>query len=48
MISSLHSYTVIVARRIRVNNYNGVSLGTWFDSVILVDPPVQEARKLKN
>ena len=26
----------------------GVALGTWFDSVILVDPPIQEARELKN
>ncbi|XP_027095918.1 uncharacterized protein [Coffea arabica] len=26
----------------------GVALSTWFDSAILVDPPVQEARELKN
>ncbi|XP_027076801.1 replication protein A 70 kDa DNA-binding subunit D-like [Coffea arabica] len=48
LLSNLHSYPVIIARRIKVNNYNGVALGTWFDSVILVDPPVQEARELKN
>ncbi|XP_027118638.1 replication protein A 70 kDa DNA-binding subunit B-like [Coffea arabica] len=48
MLSKLHSYPVIIARRVRVNNYNGVALGTWFDSAILVDPPIQEARELKN
>nr|XP_027071747.1 replication protein A 70 kDa DNA-binding subunit B-like [Coffea arabica] len=26
----------------------GVSLSTWFDSALLVDPPIQEARQLKN
>ncbi|XP_071937565.1 replication protein A 70 kDa DNA-binding subunit D-like [Coffea arabica] len=48
ILSKLHSYPVIIARRVRVNNYNGVALGTWFDSAILVDPPIQEARELKN
>ncbi|XP_071939274.1 replication protein A 70 kDa DNA-binding subunit D-like [Coffea arabica] len=48
ILSKLHSYPVIIARRVKVNNYNGVALGTWFDSAILVDPPVQEARELKN
>nr|XP_027115772.1 replication factor A protein 1-like isoform X1 [Coffea arabica] len=48
ILSKLHSYPVSIARRVRVNNYNGVALGTWFDSVILVDPPIQEARELKN
>ena len=81
LLSNLHSYPVIIARRIKVKNYNGtfsfytlkyffsrlliytfhrischnidafsidVALGTWFDSVILVDPPIQEVRELKN
>ncbi|XP_071925052.1 replication protein A 70 kDa DNA-binding subunit D-like isoform X2 [Coffea arabica] len=48
IVSKLHTYPVIVARRVKVNNYNGVALGTWFDSAILVDPPIQEARELKN
>ena len=26
----------------------GVALTTWFDSAVLVDPPVQEARAMKN
>ncbi|XP_027127757.1 replication protein A 70 kDa DNA-binding subunit D-like [Coffea arabica] len=43
LLSNLHSYPVIIARRIKVKNYNDVALGTWFDSVILVDPPIQEA-----
>ncbi|XP_027174552.1 replication protein A 70 kDa DNA-binding subunit-like [Coffea eugenioides] len=48
MLSKLHSYPVIIARRVKVNNYNGVALGIWFDSTILVDPPIQEAIELKN
>ncbi|XP_027171826.1 replication protein A 70 kDa DNA-binding subunit-like [Coffea eugenioides] len=48
IVSKLHTYPVIIARRVKVNNYNGVTLGTWFDSAILVDPPIQEARELKN
>lgn len=48
LLSKLHSYPVIIGRRIKVNNYNGVALGTWFDSVVLVDPPIQEAREIKN
>nr|XP_027062744.1 replication protein A 70 kDa DNA-binding subunit B-like [Coffea arabica] len=39
LLSNLNSYPVIIARRIKV---------LWFDSVILVDPPIQEARELKN
>ncbi|XP_027060683.2 replication protein A 70 kDa DNA-binding subunit D-like [Coffea arabica] len=48
IISAMNNYPVIIARRIKVNNYNGVSLSTWFDSAILVNPPIQEARELKN
>ncbi|XP_071912497.1 replication protein A 70 kDa DNA-binding subunit B-like isoform X2 [Coffea arabica] len=40
LLSNLHSYPVIIVRRIKVNNYKGVALGTWFDFVILVDLPI--------
>ncbi|XP_071933262.1 replication protein A 70 kDa DNA-binding subunit B-like [Coffea arabica] len=48
IIAEIGNYPVIICRRLKVNNYNGVALSTWFDSAILVDPPVQEARELKN
>ncbi|XP_071913971.1 replication protein A 70 kDa DNA-binding subunit B-like isoform X3 [Coffea arabica] len=48
LLNNMQSYPVIIGRRLRVNNYNGVSLSTWFDSALLVDPPIQEARQLKN
>nr|XP_027120642.1 replication protein A 70 kDa DNA-binding subunit B-like [Coffea arabica] len=48
ILSDIHNYPVIICRRLKVSNYNGVALSTWFDSAILVDPPVQEARELKN
>ncbi|XP_071932877.1 replication protein A 70 kDa DNA-binding subunit B-like [Coffea arabica] len=48
LLNNMHSYPVIIGRRLKFNNYNGVSLSTWFDSALLVDPPIQEARQLKN
>ncbi|XP_071916183.1 replication protein A 70 kDa DNA-binding subunit B-like [Coffea arabica] len=48
ILNNMQSYPVIIGRRLKVNNYNGVSLPTWFDSALLVDPPIQEARQLKN
>ncbi|XP_071910175.1 replication protein A 70 kDa DNA-binding subunit B-like isoform X2 [Coffea arabica] len=48
ILNNMQSYPVIIGRRLKVNNYNGVSLSTWFDSALLVDPPIQEARQLKN
>ncbi|XP_027171557.1 replication protein A 70 kDa DNA-binding subunit B-like [Coffea eugenioides] len=47
IIAEIGNYPVVICRRLKVNNYNGVALSTWFDSAILVDPPVQEARELK-
>ncbi|CDP15596.1 unnamed protein product [Coffea canephora] len=48
ILNNMQSYPVIIGRRLKVNNYNGVSLSTCFDSALLVDPPIQEARQLKN
>nr|XP_027084848.1 replication protein A 70 kDa DNA-binding subunit B-like isoform X2 [Coffea arabica] len=48
LLNNIQTYPVLIRRRLRVNNYNGVSLSTWFDSALLVDPPIQEARELKN
>nr|XP_027117791.1 replication protein A 70 kDa DNA-binding subunit B-like [Coffea arabica] len=48
IISEIQNYPVLIGRRLKVQNYNGVALSTWFDSAILVNPPVQEARELKN
>ncbi|XP_071932924.1 replication protein A 70 kDa DNA-binding subunit D-like [Coffea arabica] len=48
LLNNIQTYPVVIGRRLKVNNYNGVSLSTWFDSAVLVDPPIQEARELKN
>ncbi|XP_027157287.1 replication protein A 70 kDa DNA-binding subunit B-like [Coffea eugenioides] len=48
IISEIQNYPVLIGRRLKVQNYNGVALSTWFDSAILVNPPIQEARELKN
>ncbi|XP_071925869.1 replication protein A 70 kDa DNA-binding subunit B isoform X3 [Coffea arabica] len=48
LLNNMQSYPVIIGRRLKVTNYNGVALSTWFDSALLVDPPIQEARQLKN
>ncbi|XP_071940335.1 replication protein A 70 kDa DNA-binding subunit B-like isoform X2 [Coffea arabica] len=48
LVNTIQAYPVVIGRRLKVNNYNGVSLSTWFDSALLVDPPIQDARELKN
>ncbi|XP_071917017.1 replication protein A 70 kDa DNA-binding subunit B-like [Coffea arabica] len=48
IISDIQNYPVLIGRRLNVQNYNGVALSTWFDSAVLVNPPIQEAMELKN
>ncbi|XP_071912262.1 uncharacterized protein [Coffea arabica] len=48
LLNNMQSYPVIIGRRLKVSNYNGVALSTWFDSALLVDPPIQEARAMRN
>ncbi|XP_027101133.2 replication protein A 70 kDa DNA-binding subunit B-like [Coffea arabica] len=41
-------HPVVICRRLKVVTYNGIALSTRNDSVIVVDPPVGDARSLKN
>ncbi|XP_071910182.1 replication protein A 70 kDa DNA-binding subunit B-like [Coffea arabica] len=48
ILQNMHKFPIVICRRVRVGYYNGMASSTWFDSVFLVDPPIQEARELKN
>ncbi|XP_071920719.1 replication protein A 70 kDa DNA-binding subunit A-like [Coffea arabica] len=41
-------HPVVICRRLKVVTYNGIALSIRNDSVIVVDPPVGDARSLKN
>ncbi|XP_027167891.1 replication protein A 70 kDa DNA-binding subunit B-like [Coffea eugenioides] len=43
-----NKHPVILCRRLKVVTYNGISLSTRNDSVVIVDPPIRDARTLKN
>ncbi|XP_027169604.1 replication protein A 70 kDa DNA-binding subunit B-like [Coffea eugenioides] len=49
LLADHHSkHPVLICRRLKVVTYNGIALSTRNDSVIVVDPPVRDARSLKN
>nr|XP_027067672.1 replication protein A 70 kDa DNA-binding subunit B-like [Coffea arabica] len=49
LLTDHHSkHPILICRRLKVVTYNGIALSTRNDSVIVVDPPVRDARSLKN
>ncbi|XP_074582890.1 replication protein A 70 kDa DNA-binding subunit B-like isoform X1 [Curcuma longa] len=48
LLNEVKKFPILIARRLRVSYFNGIELSTHFNSVLLVDPPIAEAMRLKN